>query len=73
MGMENGNGNGITGEPEIPKPKNANPETGTAGRLASCGRPYSWPASLTYLIVAGGVGRDSRPAVPSRPPPAAPK
>ena len=64
MGMENGNGNGITGEPEIPKPKNANPETGTAGRLASCGRPYSWPASLTYLIVSGEGVR-----VPPRPPP----
>ena len=72
--MENGNGNGITGEPEIPKPKNANPETGTAGRLASCGRPYSWPASLTYLIVSGAVGRgSSRPAppAPARAPPQA--
>ena len=38
MEMENENGNGITGEPEIPKPENPKPETGTAGRLASCGR-----------------------------------
>ena len=29
MEMENENGNGITGEPEIPKPENPKPETGT--------------------------------------------